>query len=293
MFEVSTTGADLDRLLGDRAYKEQHRPKFTSFFQEQVRQRSLLSEEHFLDVVHEARNVDVLLITGMRDHAPVATFSHLVPESRLIEVHIQATEQTRLMRGSSHSGIGDGDDQKPSSTVLEHCPTLIFGNDVSSNEAVEAFAEHHLLPFLHHDLERLAKMVHSVSNFPRSGIEFRDVLGISQQAGGLNLCTNLLQSRFTGDWAKIGAIVCCEVGSFIYASALALQTDVPLVLIREAGKLPPPTISVPKPSSYISSTSDNPNKRRIEMGRDAIATSASVMVVDDVLSTRETLCAVL
>jgi adenine phosphoribosyltransferase/phosphomevalonate kinase len=290
---AAATNSDLDRLLGDRAYKERHRSMLTSFFQEQVRLRPLLPEEHFLDVVHDARNVDVLLVTGMRDNAPVATFSHLVPESRLVEIHIQATEQTRLMRGSSHGSIRDGDDQKPSSTVLEHCSTLIFRNDISGNAAVEALAEHHLLPFLHHDLDRLAKMVRSVSNFPRSGIEFRHVLGISQRVEGLSLCANLLHSHFRGNWAKVDTIACYEVGGCIFASALALQTNVPLVLNREAGRLPPPKISVPKPSSYISSTSDNSNERRIEMGRDAIATGASVVVADDVLSTGKTLCAVL
>ncbi|KAL6836592.1 hypothetical protein J3E69DRAFT_321990 [Trichoderma sp. SZMC 28015] len=37
-------GADLDALLQDRAYKEQHRPALTAFFQEQVRQRPRLPE---------------------------------------------------------------------------------------------------------------------------------------------------------------------------------------------------------------------------------------------------------
>jgi adenine/guanine phosphoribosyltransferase-like PRPP-binding protein len=75
---------------------------------------------------------------------------------------------------------------------------------------------------------------------------------------------------------------------------LASRVDVPLVLIREAGKLPPPTVSVIKPSSHISSlASNNLKEKRIEMERDVVATGSSVVVVDDVLSTGETLCAVL
>jgi adenine/guanine phosphoribosyltransferase-like PRPP-binding protein len=69
---------------------------------------------------------------------------------------------------------------------------------------------------------------------------------------------------------------------------------VPLVLIREAGKLPPPTVSVIKPSSHISSLISNTSKeKRIEMERDVVPRGTSVVVVDDVLSTGETLCAVL
>ena len=297
---AAATGADLSRLLWDRAYKEQHRPALTAFFKEQVRQRHRLPEEHFLSVVYGAVDVDVLLITGMRDEAPVAALSHLVPDSRLIEVQVRASERMRQIRRGYHGGDGDGADNKVSNnsvsnlTALDYHPSLIFHNDAAGSEAVIKFAEHYLLPFVHEDLRRLANMVRQIADFPRPDIEFRHVLGISQQPGGLTLCTSLLQTHFTGDWAKVDAVACCEVGGFVFASALASRVDLPLVLIREAGKLPPPTVSVIKPPSHISSLTRNSSKEeRIEMERDVVPRGASVVVVDDVLSTGETLCAVL
>ncbi|KAI1403467.1 hypothetical protein F4819DRAFT_450899 [Hypoxylon fuscum] len=301
---AAATGANLNRLYRDRAYKEQHRPALTAFFQDQVRQRPRLPEEHFLNVVHGAVDVDVLLITGMRDEAPVAGFSHLVPDSRLIEVHIKASEETRWFRRGYLSGDGDGDGDggenqnnkdskkgKSNLVPLDYCPSFIFHNDTTGNEAAKSFAEHYLLPFFHEDLQRLADMVRSVPDFPRPGIEFRHVLDISQQPGGLALCTSLLQTRFTGDWAKIEVVACCEAGGYVYASALAARVGVPMALIREAGKLPPPTVSVVKYPSHISSTDSR--EKRIEMDRNVVPKGASVMVVDDVLATGETLCAVL
>ena len=297
---AADTGADLSQLLYDRAYKEQHRPALMTFFQRQVRQRPRLPEEHFLNVVYSAVDVNVLLITGMRDEAPVVALSHLVPDSRLLEVHVQASEQMRRIRRGCHGGDGNGDDKKDSNnsglnlTALDHHPSLIFGNDTTGDEAAKRFAEQYLLPFVHEDLQRLANMVRQLPDFPRRGIEFHHVLGISQQPGGLALCTSLLQTHFTGDWAKVDAVACCEVGGFVYATALASRVDLPLVLIREAGKLPPPTVSVIKPLSYISSlASNNSKEKRIEMERDVVPRGTSVVVVDDVLSTGETLCAVL
>ncbi|PQE33776.1 phosphoribosyl transferase domain protein [Rutstroemia sp. NJR-2017a WRK4] len=294
---AAATGADLSRLLSDRAYKELHRPALTTFFQGQARQRPRLQEEQFLNVVYGAVEVDVLLITGMRDKAPVAALSHLVPDCRLLEVHVQASEQTRRIRRGCHS---DGAINKNSNnsgsnlTVLDYRPSLIFDNDTTGNQAAKRFAEKYLLPLVYEDLQRLANMVGRVPGFPRPGIEFRHVLGISQQPGGLALCTSLLQTHFTGDWASIDAVACCEAGGFIYASALASRVDVPLVLIREAGKLPPPTVSVIKPPSHISSLeSNNSKEKRIEMERNVVPRGASVVVVDDVLSTGETLCMVL
>ena len=297
---AAATGADLSRLLRNRDYKEHHRPALTAFFHEQMRQRPGLPEETFLDVVYDAIDVDVLLITGMRDKAPVATLSHWVPEYRLLEVHVQASEKTREIRRGCHNE-DDGDDKTKDGIIgrsnlmtFDYRPSFIFNNDTTGNEAATRFAECHLLPFFHEDLQRLADMVRLVPEFPRPDIDFHHVLGISQQPGGLALCTSLLQSHFTGDWAHVDAVVCCEAGGFIYASALASRVDVPLVLIREAGKLPPPTFSVIKPPSHISSLAyDDVREKRIEMERDVLPQGASVVVVDDVLSTGETLCAVL
>ncbi|KAJ0103739.1 hypothetical protein J7T55_011009 [Diaporthe amygdali] len=302
---AAATGADLKRLLWDRGYKEQHRPALTMFFQRQVQQRPRLLEEHFLSVVHGATDVDVLLITGMRDEAPVAGLSHLVP-GRLIEVCVTASEDTRRLRRGCHMNHDGGDDgggdrgnkgkinSGSQLADLKCSPSLVFDNDELGTEAPTEFAERRLLPFLQQDLQRLADMVRLVPDFPRSGIEFRHVLGIAQQKRGLTLCTSLLQAHFTGDWSRVDAVACCEAGGFIYASALAAHVGVPLALIREAGKLPPPTVSVPKSQSHISSMApSNSREQRIELGRDVVSKGSSVVVVDDVLATGESLCAVL
>lgn len=298
---ATATDADLNRLLWDRAYKEQHRPALTSFFHDQVRQRPQLPEEHFLSVLHGAADMDVLLITGMRDEAPVATLSHLVPNSRLLEVRVKATKEARRVRRGCHSSVDNCDDNAGNKNngeshlaVSGHCPSLVFNNNTTGNDAAERFAENYLLPLFHEDLDRLASMVRPIPDFPSLGINFRHVLGISQQPGGLALCTSLLQTHFAGDWAKIDAVVCCDAGGFIYASALAARIDVRLALIREAGKLPPPTVSVIKSPSHVASSASNGSiEKTIEMSRDLISRGASVVVVDDVLATGKTLCAVL
>jgi adenine phosphoribosyltransferase len=188
----------------------------------------------------------------------------------------------------------DSNNSRSDLTTLDYRPNFIFDNDTIGNEAAKQFAERHLLPFVHEDLQRLAHMVRQVPDFPSPGIGFRHVLGISQQPGGLALCTSLLQTHFTSDWAKFDAVACCEAGGFVYASAVASRVDMPLVLIREAGKLPPPTVSVIKPLSHISSMVSNHSKEKlIEMERDVVPRGSSVVVVDDVLSTGETLCTVL
>ncbi|KAI4914033.1 hypothetical protein J4E90_005753 [Alternaria incomplexa] len=158
---ADATGNDFRRLLDDRAYKEQHRPALTAFYEKQVQERPRLPEEHFLEVVHEAASadVDVLFITGMRDEAPVASFSHLVAASRVIEVHVDTSEASRVARGVRTEKTTD-------SAAPRHRPNPTFVNDTPGNGAIREFAEASILPFLHNDLQRLADMVRSIPNFP-------------------------------------------------------------------------------------------------------------------------------
>jgi adenine/guanine phosphoribosyltransferase-like PRPP-binding protein len=297
---AAATGADTGRLLSERAYKEQHRTALTAYFLDRVQHEPQLPEEQFLQVVNEAADVGVLLITGMRDKAPVAAFSHLVPNSRLIEVYVHASAEKRRLRKGCH--LDDSDDARhelstpieSSSKALGHQPCLIFDNEMPGNEAVNMFFEDHLLPLVHEDVMRLADMVRSTPDFPRQNIVFRHVLGISQQPGGLALCTSLLQRHFTGDWSTVAAIASCEVGGIVFASPLSLRANLPLMLIREAGKLPPPTFSAVKSQSHVSSLiCSEPTQKRVEIERSAVPKNGSIVVVDDTLATGETLCAVL
>jgi adenine phosphoribosyltransferase/phosphomevalonate kinase len=297
---AAATGADAGRLLTDRAYKEQHRAALTVYFQERVQHEPQLPEEQFLEVVNGAADVGVLIITGMRDEAPVAALSHQVPNSRLVEVYVQASGQTRRARkGCCLDDSVCANHQmcnltESSRKALAYRPSLIFDNEEHGTGAANMFFKDHLLPLVHEDLLRLSDMVRSTPDFPCRNITFRHVLGISQQPGGLALCTSLLQSHLDGNGDTVAAVACCEVGGIVFASALSLRLNVALMLVRGAGKLPPPTIAAEKSQSHITSLGcSSPAQKRIEIERSAIPKNGSIVVVDDTLATGETLCAVL
>ncbi|KAI5927240.1 hypothetical protein F4810DRAFT_722424 [Camillea tinctor] len=299
---ATATGADLNRLLSKRSYKEKHRPALTKFFQDQLKQRPRLLEEHFLNVVRGAVDVDVLLITGMKDEAPVAAFSHLVPDSRLIEVRVEASEETRQIRrgqqGRHKHGGGNSDNNNqndgPNPTSLHHHPDFIFDNNAKGGKKAKMFATERLLFFFSEDLQMLPDMVRLVPDFPRPGINFRDVLSIAQQDRAMDACLYSMIEYLTCDWEDISVVVGCEASGFIFASPAADHLHVPLAIIRKAGKIPPPTISITKPPSHISSVaSSDKEEESIEMGRDVIPPGGLVWIVDDVLATGTTLCAVL
>lgn len=295
-----TTGADFYQLVSDRTYKELHRERLTTFFQAQAQKRPQLYEDHFQTVVDGSADADVLLITGMRDKAPVAAFSHLIPCKKLVEVNVKASQGIRQSRKeignadnnrTSPQSYEAGDEGFSTPTRSDHHADFVFDNTTAGETKARIFAEKNLVPLICDELRQLRAMIRTVRDFPLPGIEFRHILGILEHPRGLAISTSLLQSYF-GDWTRVGTIACCEAGGFIFGSALALAVGVPLVTIRKCGKLPPPTISVAKASSHISSPI-SVSEERIEMSSNAISPTAFVVVVDDVLATGRTLLAVL
>ncbi|KAF4450411.1 phosphoribosyl transferase domain protein [Fusarium austroafricanum] len=295
---AKATGVDPDRLVQDHAYKEQHQEKLDAFYQDQLKERPGLAEEHFRQVFNNS-DVDVLFITGMREEAPAATLLHQLPDSRLLEVRVKVSEATQNLRRWGHGQTNPVNPErvkqsKPKFTNLDYKPSLIFDNEEGGDEAAREFAKGRILPFMSEKLQRLAAMVPSVQDFPEWGIEFRHVLNIPQLAGGMTLCTDLMRSLFSGKWSEIDTLVSCDAGGHVFASALMMLVGLPLVIIRKPNKLPPPVISVKKPKSHISShTVNGSSNDGFEMDANIVRKGSSVVVIDDVLATGETMMAML
>lgn len=279
------THSNYNRLIWDRDYKEQHRARLTEFWKSRLHHRPELAKEYLLDIFYENDNVDVLLITGLRDHAPVATYAPLAPDCRFIEVRVEASDETLRARRNSHADPEFEEDH------LQHAPDLYFQNDKLGGAEAREFAKLHLISLVAKDLDVLQDMVQDIPDFPTPGLSFRHVLNIAQHPGGLKLCTALLRQKFPGSWAKVHGIVAMESGGFVFASPLAHNLEIPLILIREAEKLPPPKVSIEKAKSHISSVLPRGlHNDRIEISQTAIPKEAAVVIVDDTLASGETLC---
>ncbi|KEF60858.1 uncharacterized protein A1O9_02420 [Exophiala aquamarina CBS 119918] len=141
--DVTATSTDLRRLLNNRVYKEQHRSRMTAFFKEEVKQRPRLLQEHFLDVLHGATDVDVPFIHRNERRCPVARLSGLVLESRLLEVRVQAREQTRRLRRGCDSNNDGNDLNNLTRNVewLDYSPSPTFDNGPSEDDLAKQFAE--------------------------------------------------------------------------------------------------------------------------------------------------------
>lgn len=118
-------------------------------------------------------------------------------------------------------------------------------------------------------------LVRDVPDFPRPGILFRDITPLLADPRGFHITLDAMAERFVGEHAD--AIVAIESRGFIFGGALAARLNASFVPVRKPGKLPARTDRVSYSLEY--------GKGELEMHRDALASGARVLVVDDLLAT--------
>ncbi|MCK5861832.1 MAG: adenine phosphoribosyltransferase, partial [Candidatus Hydrogenedentes bacterium] len=128
----------------------------------------------------------------------------------------------------------------------------------------------------------IAEVIRNVPDFPKPGIQFKDITTLLLNPEALRQTVDMLAERYGAD--KPDAIVGVESRGFIFGSALAYVMGVPLVLARKPGKLPGETIQESFELEYGTDT--------IEMHVDAVSSGARVLIVDDLLATGGTVAAV-
>lgn len=117
--------------------------------------------------------------------------------------------------------------------------------------------------------------IRTVSDYPKPGIQFRDITTLLKDPVGFRLTINELASRYQN--VKINCIAGIEARGFILGAALAYQLGLGFVPIRKKGKLPAPTISQDYALEY--------GTDRIEIHVDAITSGEKVLLIDDLIAT--------
>ena len=124
-------------------------------------------------------------------------------------------------------------------------------------------------------MKKLEEYVRSIPDFPEPGVIFRDVTSILQDADGLNLAIDSMQSYLKD--MDLDVIVGLESRGFMFGVPLAYNLHKAFVPVRKKGKLPCETISQTYDLEYGS--------EEIEIHKDAIRPGQKVAIVDDLIAT--------
>ena len=129
----------------------------------------------------------------------------------------------------------------------------------------------------------LKDYVRNIPNFPKEGIQFKDITTVLQDPMGLRLAITDMQKSLVD--LDFDIVVAPESRGFIFGVPIAFNTRTAFVPVRKKGKLPYETISETYDLEYGTAT--------IESHKDAIKAGQRVVIVDDLLATGGTLQAII
>ncbi len=123
--------------------------------------------------------------------------------------------------------------------------------------------------------EKILKKIRNVPNFPKEGIQFKDISTLVKDVDGLKDSVNFLYEKYRDKGiTKVAAI---EARGYIFGGALAIKMGAGFVMMRKPGKLPYKTLSETYELEYGTDS--------IEMHVDGIEKGDIVLIFDDLLAT--------
>lgn len=122
--------------------------------------------------------------------------------------------------------------------------------------------------------DELKALVRTIPDFPKSGIQYRDITTLLLDRVGLASAVDALAASIDGPVDLVAAI---EARGFTVGGALAVRLGAGLLLVRKDGKLPGETITEDYALEY--------GTDRLTMHIDACAPGARILVVDDLIAT--------
>jgi len=121
----------------------------------------------------------------------------------------------------------------------------------------------------------IAQAIRTVPDFPKPGIQFKDITPVLADARLFGGAIDLLTERFAP--GSIDAVVGIDARGFIFAAAAARKLNAGFVPVRKKGKLPFTTIEQDYALEYGHAT--------VAIHTDALKPGARVLLIDDLLAT--------
>jgi adenine phosphoribosyltransferase len=121
----------------------------------------------------------------------------------------------------------------------------------------------------------IEQVIRNVPDFPKPGIQFKDITPVLADARLFAGSIDLLTENFKP--GTVDAVVGIDARGFIFAAAAAIKLHAGFVPVRKKGKLPYKTIEQDYALEYGHAT--------VAMHIDALKPGARVVLIDDLLAT--------
>lgn len=123
-------------------------------------------------------------------------------------------------------------------------------------------------------ISKLEAVIENIPDFPKPGIQFKDITPVFLYP---DLYEAVIAEFVKFSKGKIDAVCGIESRGYLFGIAIAVALDVPFILIRKKGKLPPPVISEKYELEY--------GEAEIETRVGQIKSGERILIHDDLLAT--------
>ena len=124
-------------------------------------------------------------------------------------------------------------------------------------------------------MKNLESLIKTYNDFPKKGIAFKDILGITQD---IEVFRELILKMSSNEVIKNSeAIISIEARGFIFGSAISLQASKPMIVARKPGKLPGALVQENYSLEY--------GKNSLSIQKGALKKFKSFAIIDDLLAT--------
>jgi len=130
-------------------------------------------------------------------------------------------------------------------------------------------------------MDRLAAHIRTIPDFPKPGIQFKDITPLVKNPAMLRLAVHQLIQPFLGE--RLTAVVGMEARGFIFGSLAAWDLGLGFVPLRKPGKLPYDVQSISYSLEYGSA--------ELEVHNDALDSNDRILLIDDLIATGGTAAA--
>ena len=124
-------------------------------------------------------------------------------------------------------------------------------------------------------MKRLIELIDTYKDFPKKGIEFKDLLRVIQEPEIFKELIYKMSSSHIIEHAE--AIISIDARGFIFGSAISLQASKPMIVARKPGKLPGELLK----ENYSLEYGEN----SLSIQKEALQKYKSYAIVDDLLAT--------
>ena len=124
-------------------------------------------------------------------------------------------------------------------------------------------------------MKKLEELISTYKDFPKKGINFKDVLEIIQEPAVFNeLIIKMSSSQIL---KKSDAIISIDARGFIFGAAIALKSSKPMIVARKPGKLPGEIVTEKYNLEY--------GENSLSIQKKSLKKYNSFTIVDDLLAT--------